>query len=94
MEAPDDWSWWAWQRDAQPKMWEDTNLFTTEQRERIAKFTGISGPLDMRAWCDAVYVPIRFVQEFTPLMHKLYDYKVHLELAVGLALVAIEPTGD
>ncbi|KFH71703.1 hypothetical protein MVEG_01998 [Podila verticillata NRRL 6337] len=90
--APDDWGLWNWAPQA--NMWSDTALFTTEQRERIAKFTGIAGPSDVRAWCDAVYVPARVVPEFAPLMLKLYEHEVHLELAVGLALLAIEPTGD
>jgi len=90
--APDD--WWVWNWDAQPEMWKDTELFTTEQRDRIVKFTGSSAPTDVRAWCDAVYVPARLVTEFVPLMHKFYNHKVHLELAVGLALLAIEPTED
>ncbi|KAF9375959.1 hypothetical protein CPC16_000440 [Podila verticillata] len=87
---PDD--WWVWGWKAQDGVWNDTALFTPEQRERLTNFTGVQGPADVRAWADAFYVPSRLVSEFVPLMHKMREHEVHLELAVGPVLLAIEPT--
>lgn len=87
---PDD--WWIWGWEAQEGVWSDKALFKPEQRERIANFTGVPGPADVRAWADAFYVPGRLVPEFVPLMCKMKEHRVHLELAVGVVLLAIEPT--
>ncbi|KFH71705.1 hypothetical protein MVEG_02000 [Podila verticillata NRRL 6337] len=88
-DCPDDWWIWKWRTQG---MWNDTTLFKPEQRERIANFTGVPGPTDVKAWADAFYVPGRLTSEFVPLMHKMKEHKMHLELSVEVVLLAIEST--
>lgn len=86
---PDGWSWGI---GSQEYVWSDPITFTPEQRVRIVNFTGVPGPADIRAFVDAVYVPTRIVPESAPLMRRIYKNKGHLELTIGLGLVAVEPT--
>lgn len=72
-------------------MWDDNSLFTPEQRERIANFTGYQCATDLRAWVDAIYIPGRLAAEFIPIIHHLHQYRVHNELVIGITLLGIEP---
>ncbi|KAF9897140.1 hypothetical protein BX616_006111, partial [Lobosporangium transversale] len=83
---------WHWERPGTTDMWNDPTSFTDIQRERIAKFTGIPGPADIRAFCDAVYVPGRISLEVKDVLTRFLKHDVFLELGVGLALIAVEPT--
>ncbi|KAI9240719.1 MAG: hypothetical protein BYD32DRAFT_458529 [Podila humilis] len=87
-QRPDRWSLWSWDSS---RMWNDSSLFTPEQRERIANFTGNKGATDVRAWVDAVYIPGRLASEFTPIIHHQHQYGVHNELVIGVTLLGIEP---
>ncbi|KAF9926148.1 hypothetical protein BGZ67_008254 [Mortierella alpina] len=73
-------------------MWDDPTSLTEKQRERIATFTKADGPVDIRAFLDAVYVPRRIAVELADVLKRFLEHRVFLELAVGLALVAVEPT--
>jgi hypothetical protein len=73
-------------------MWNDPTSLTAEQRQRIATFTKVDGPADIRAYVDSVYVPARISVELTDVLNRFLKNRVFLEVAVGLALVAVEPT--
>ncbi|KAF9966562.1 hypothetical protein BGZ73_000977, partial [Actinomortierella ambigua] len=88
--APDDWLQWG--RPQTGEMWKDPNALTAEQKQRIATFTNVAGPVDIRAFCDAVYVPSRITAELHTVLKRFLDFNVFLELGVGLALLAVEPT--
>ncbi|KAF8951652.1 hypothetical protein BGZ52_010451 [Haplosporangium bisporale] len=45
-------------------------------------------------WMDAVYVLGRLEPEFTALIRKMHEHKIHLELVMGVALVVLEPTTE
>ncbi|GJJ75015.1 hypothetical protein EMPS_07373 [Entomortierella parvispora] len=90
MAAPD--SWEQWWRPESGELSRDPGSFTTEQRERIAAFSGIQGPIDVRSYADAVYVPKRISVELTKVLNQCLKYNVFLELALGLSLIAVEPT--
>lgn len=85
---PDRWSLWSW---GSSRMWDDNSLFTPEQRERIANFTGYQCATDVRAWVDAIYIPGRLAAEFIPIIHHLHQYRVHNELVIGVTVLGIEP---
>jgi hypothetical protein len=85
---PDRWSLWSWDSS---RMWDDNSLFTPEQRERIANFTGYQCATDVRAWVDAIYIPGRLAAEFIPIIYHLHQYRVHNELVIGITLLGIEP---
>jgi len=61
-------------------MWDDPTSFTPEQRERIVQFTGVPGPVDVRAFCDAVYVPARISCELTTVLERFLTHNVFLEM--------------
>ena len=85
--------WPHWEKTESGRLSRDPTSFTAEQRERIAAFSGAQGPVDIRAFADAVYVPGRISAELTKVLNQFLNYNVYLELALGLALVAVEPTG-
>ncbi|KAF9969163.1 hypothetical protein BGZ73_008603, partial [Actinomortierella ambigua] len=87
---PDD--WFHWPKPEGRKMWEDATSLTAEQKARIAKFSKVDGPVDVRAFADAVYVPARIGQELAGVLKQFAKHNMFLELALGLALVAVEPT--
>lgn len=84
--------WYHWNRKESADMWNDATPFTTEQRQRVRDFTKVEGPVDIKAFADAVYVPRRISVELNQLLTRFLKHSVFLEMAVGLALVAIEPT--
>ncbi|KAI9240717.1 MAG: hypothetical protein BYD32DRAFT_458527 [Podila humilis] len=71
----------------QKDVWEDERTFMTEQLRRIANFTGVKGPVDIRAFVDAVYIPARLTRDFVPLMSRVHVNYGHGELNAGLGLV-------
>ncbi|KAF9934697.1 hypothetical protein BGZ67_003758 [Mortierella alpina] len=83
---------WHWERPGTTNMWNDPTSLTAKQKERIANFTKVDGPADLRSFCDAVYVPARIAVELTDVLKRFVRHDVFLELGVGLALVAVEPT--
>ncbi|KAG0247777.1 hypothetical protein BG011_000926, partial [Mortierella polycephala] len=83
---------WHWEKPESTNMWNDPTSLTKAQKQRIADFTKVQGPADIRAYCDAVYVPARISLELTDVLTRFLKHNVFLELGVGLALVAIEPT--
>ena len=93
--VPDGEDYWPhWPRPESGELWNDTSSFTTEQKKRIETFTGIEGAVDIRSFSDALYVPKRISVELGQLLNRCLNYKVFLELAVGLALIAVEPTAN
>ncbi|KAG0036009.1 hypothetical protein BGZ82_004832 [Podila clonocystis] len=84
--------WAHWNEQESNNMWNDRTSLTAKQRERIAAFTKVDGPADIRAFVDAVYVPARISVELTDVLKRFLKNRVFLEVAVGLALVAVEPT--
>ncbi|KAF9180313.1 hypothetical protein BGZ51_006295, partial [Haplosporangium sp. Z 767] len=83
---------WHWEMPGTTKMWNDPTSLTKAQKQRIADFTKVQGPADIRAFCDAVYVPARISSELKDVLNRFHKHDVFLELGVGLALVAVEPT--
>ncbi|KAG0248896.1 hypothetical protein DFQ27_000545, partial [Actinomortierella ambigua] len=90
-KAPPD-SWPHWKNLRTMDMWNDPTSFTTEQRERIAKFSNVEGQANVRAFADGVYVPGRVSKELAEVLRKFLKYEVFLEVGLGLALIAVEPT--
>ncbi|KAF9335993.1 hypothetical protein BG006_010048 [Podila minutissima] len=84
--------WSHWNERGSSKMWKDPTALTAKQRQRIATFTKVDGPADISAYVDAVYVPGRISVELTDVLSRFLKHRVFLEVAVGLALVAVEPT--
>ncbi|KAF9315390.1 hypothetical protein BG003_003098 [Podila horticola] len=84
--------WPHWGEQETNNMWNDPTSLTAEQRQRITTFTKVDGPADIRAYVDAVYVPSRISVELTDVLNRFLKNRVFLEVAVGLALVAVEPT--
>ncbi|KAF9968959.1 hypothetical protein BGZ73_008965, partial [Actinomortierella ambigua] len=85
---PDSWTHWTNRKgDA---LWQGATSFTAEQRARIAKFTKVQGPVNVRAYSDAVYVPARVAKELAGVLREFVKYDVFLEVALGLALVAVD----
>ncbi|KAG0097462.1 hypothetical protein BGZ93_002696 [Podila epicladia] len=84
--------WFNWNKLESYDMWNDTTSLTAKQKQRIATFTKVDGPADIRAYVDAVYVPARISVELTDVLNRFLKHSVFLEIAVGLALVAVEPT--
>ncbi|KAF9367989.1 hypothetical protein CPB97_005078, partial [Podila verticillata] len=83
---------YMWDKPETGHMWDDPTSLTDEQRKRIATFTKVDGPVDIQAFVDAVYVPRRIAVELTDVLKRFLKHNVFLELCVGLALVAVEPT--
>ena len=81
---------WSWHLHTQKKLWEDERTFTAEQLQRIANFTGLKGPVDIRAFVDVVYIPTRLTRDVVPLMRRVHVNYGHGELNVGLGLVSLE----
>ncbi|KAG0043384.1 hypothetical protein BGZ83_011470 [Gryganskiella cystojenkinii] len=82
---------YMWDKPETGNMWSDPTSLTDKQRQRIAAFTKVDGPVDIRAFVDAVYVPGRIAVELTDVLKRFLKHNAFLELAVGLALVAVEP---
>lgn len=91
-EPPMEWYWWNHPESV--NMWNDPTSLTAVQKQRIEAFTGVHGLADIKAWVDAVYVPRRISVEVTDILRRFLKHKVFLELAIGTALVAVEPTAD
>lgn len=75
-------------------MWNDPTSPTAAQKRRIEVFTGVHGQADIKSYVDAVYVPRRVSVEVTDILRRFLKHSVFLELAIGTALVAVEPTAD
>ncbi|KAG0011344.1 hypothetical protein BGZ81_002234 [Podila clonocystis] len=71
-----------------------TVSFTAEQRARIVQFTGVPGQVDVRSFCDAVYIPARISAKLIGILQRFLEHNVFLEMGVGLVLVAIESTEE
>ncbi|KAG0201187.1 hypothetical protein BGX28_005934 [Mortierella sp. GBA30] len=82
---------WHWEKPGTTNMWNDPTSLTDVQKERIANFTKVQGPADIKAFCDAVYVPNRISLELKDVLTRFLKHDVFLELGVGLALIAVEP---
>ncbi|KAF9178582.1 hypothetical protein BGZ51_005257 [Haplosporangium sp. Z 767] len=91
---PPPFPWHHWGKPGTTNMWNDPTSLTEVQKQRIANFTKIQGPADIKSYCDAVYVPARISLELKDVLTRFLKYDVFLELGVGLALVAVEPTQD
>ncbi|KAF9165211.1 hypothetical protein DFQ26_000421 [Actinomortierella ambigua] len=52
----------------------------------------VDGPVNVRSFADGVYVPRRIGTELSAVLKKFYAHEIFLELALGLALIAVEPT--
>ncbi|KFH66404.1 hypothetical protein MVEG_06929 [Podila verticillata NRRL 6337] len=87
---PSDWFWWG--KPEIKRVWDDPQALTADQRNRIAAFSGVDGLVEISAPGDAAYVPGRLSAEMAHVLDKFVEHKVHLEMALGLALVAVEPT--
>ncbi|KAF9158319.1 hypothetical protein DFQ26_007758, partial [Actinomortierella ambigua] len=87
---PDD--WYQWSKPQGLKMWSDPTSLTAEQKARIAKFCKVDGPVNVRSFADGVYVPRRIGTELSAVFKRFLVHDVFLEHAVGLALIAVEPT--
>lgn len=81
---------WHWLKSESTAMWNDPTSFTDDQRKRISAFTKVDGPADIKAYSDAVYVPSRIAAEVADVLKRFAKHSVFLELAIGLALVAVE----
>lgn len=88
--APSDWYWWG--KPEIGHLWDDPSALSVKQKQQIALFSGTVGPVDISAQCDFTYVPGRLSAALARLLNKFVEHKVHLEMAVGLALVAVETT--
>ncbi|KAF9980620.1 hypothetical protein BGZ65_004878 [Modicella reniformis] len=82
--------WFHWDKPGTTAMWNDPTSLTEGQKKKIAEFTGVQGPADIRAFVDAVYVPGRIAPEVKDILSRFLKHNVFLELGVGLALVAVE----
>ncbi|KAF9970247.1 hypothetical protein BGZ73_007081 [Actinomortierella ambigua] len=89
---PDDWIQWG--RPETRPMWADPASFTAEQRARIEKYSGVKGPINVRSFADAAYVPGRIAKELAGVLNNFYKYGVFLEHGLGLGLIASEPTDN
>ena len=84
--------WFHWNEKNSSNMWNDSTSLTAEQRQRVRDFTKVEGPVEIQAFVDAVYIPRRISVELNAILTRFHKYGVFSETAVGLALVAIEPT--
>ncbi|KAF9949453.1 hypothetical protein BGZ72_008773 [Mortierella alpina] len=84
--------WFHWNEKNSSNMWNDSTSLTAEQRQRVRDFTKVEGPVEIQAFIDAVYIPRRISVELNAILTRFHKYGVFSETAVGLALVAIEPT--
>ncbi|KAF9158097.1 hypothetical protein DFQ26_007973, partial [Actinomortierella ambigua] len=87
---PDNWVQWA--RRESDAMWADPASFTAEQRARVRAYSHVDGAFNVRAFADAVYVPSRIAKEVAALLRIFMQHNIYLEHALGLALIAAEPT--
>ncbi|KAI9233604.1 MAG: hypothetical protein BYD32DRAFT_465177 [Podila humilis] len=79
-----------WERGTEA-LWNDAASFTAAQKERISAFTGVAGPVDIKTHTGGFYIPKRIAGEFKDLLNHFVEHQVFVELAIGLALVAVEP---
>ncbi|KAG0259631.1 hypothetical protein DFQ27_003957 [Actinomortierella ambigua] len=84
--------WPHWGKIKTTEMWNDPTSLTAKQRERIADFHGLKGQAHIRAYADGVYVPARISKELAGVLKTFAKYEVFLEGALGMALIAVEPT--
>ncbi|GJJ75665.1 hypothetical protein EMPS_08023 [Entomortierella parvispora] len=92
LNAPPGYGLFMWDKPETGKMYADPTSLTEEQLKRIAAFTKVDGPVDVQSYADAVYVPRRIAVELTDVLKRFLKHNVFLELGVGLALIAVEPT--
>lgn len=72
-------------------LWNDASSFTAAQKEHISAFTGVAGPVDIKTPSGGFYIPKRIAGEFKDVLNNFVEHQVFIELAIGLALVAVEP---
>ncbi|KAG0199939.1 hypothetical protein BGX33_011303 [Mortierella sp. NVP41] len=79
-----------WERGTDA-LWNYATSFTAAQREHISAFTGVAGSVDIETPSGGIYIPKRIAGEFSDVLNHFVEYQVFAELAIGLALVAVEP---